>query len=342
MNHLRILARRIAYRSGALGIARARRPDTLTVVMFHRVIDRADPDFEQADPEYTVEPDLFDQLLGFFRDHYSVVSLADVMEAADRCRRLPSHPLLITFDDGWADNLRYAAPLLHRRGLPAVIFVVAETLLSPANTWWQEQIFATARSGNLAVFEQMITEDRRAGATGTQPDDPLDLICRVAEIGEGGRSKFLESMALPPRSSRMMLAPADLAKLGAAGIAIGSHGYTHLPLTRVRDIEAEIREAIAAIAALTGDGASAGALSCPHGRYNAGVISAARAAGVRLIFTSDPILNLVPGGFVAADRPIGRIYISAPHLADRSGRLDRSAAAAWLWRRPVGSESTSV
>src|SRR5439155_1761771 len=191
----------ILYRSGALGLARARHPDALTVVMFHRVIDRADPDFELADPEYTVEPDLFDQLLGFFRDQYSVVSLADVMDAADQRRRLPRHPLLITFDDGWADNLRYAAPLLSRRGLPAVIFVVAEALLSPANSWWQEQIFAAARSGNPPTFEQIITKDTRARAIGTQPDDPLDLICRVAQINGSEQSKFLESIALPPRSS---------------------------------------------------------------------------------------------------------------------------------------------
>ena len=328
MRRFRILARRIAYQSGALGFERANRPDALTVVMFHRVIDRADPDFERADPEYTVEPDLFDELLGFFRDQYSVVGLADVMAAADRRRPLPRHPLLITFDDGWADNLRYAAPLLSRRRLPAVIFVVAEALLSPANSWWQEQVFAAARG-------QMMIEDRRAGANGNQPDDRLELICRLAEMGGSEQSKFIESIAAPPRLSRMMLAPADLAKLATAGIAIGNHGYTHLPLTRVRDIGAEICEAIAAIAALTDDKASASSLSCPHGRYDASVIRAAQAAGVQLIFTSDPILNPLSHGFVAADRPLGRIGISTTPLVDRSGRLDQSAAATWLWRRPV-------
>ena len=45
------------------------------------MIDRADPDFAQADPDYTLAADLFDGLLGFFADHYSVVSLADVIAA---------------------------------------------------------------------------------------------------------------------------------------------------------------------------------------------------------------------------------------------------------------------
>jgi peptidoglycan/xylan/chitin deacetylase (PgdA/CDA1 family) len=341
MKRFRGLARRSAYRLGALSVARESRPDALTVVMFHRVIDRADPGFDQADPEYTVEPGLFDQLLGFFCDQYSVVSLADVIDAADRRRPLPRHPLLITFDDGWADNLRYAAPLLSRRGLPAVVFVVAEALLSPANNWWQEQIFASARMGNLATVERMMIEDRREGAIGYQPDDPFDLVCRLADMSETERSELLESISPPRGSSRMMLAPTDLPKLAAAGFAVASHGYTHLPLTRVRDIGLEIRSARAAITALTGDGASAGALSCPHGRYDAGVTGAARAAGIQLIFTSDPILNAVPGGFVALDHPIGRIAIDAAPLTDRAGRLDRSAAAAWLWRRPIEPDEHS-
>jgi peptidoglycan/xylan/chitin deacetylase (PgdA/CDA1 family) len=335
---LRILARRIAYRAGVLGFERARCPAALTVVMFHRVIDSADPDFEQADPVYTVAADLFDELLSFFVDHYSVVGLSDVIDAANRRRPLPRHPLLITFDDGWADNLRYGAPLLRRRGLPAVIFVVAEALLSAAKSWWQEQIFAAARRGSLAVFEQMMIGEGRAGESGNQSHDPLELICRLAQISGNERSKFLESIALPLPSSRMMLAPADLPKLAEAGFAIGNHGYTHLPLTRVRDIEAEIRQAITAIAALTGDPASAGVLSFPHGRYDADVILAARAAGVQLIFTSDPLLNPVSGGFVASDRPIGRISVPGTPLTDRSGRLDRSAAATWLWRRPFVSD----
>src|SRR5437773_6222275 len=143
---LRRLLRTAAYRSGALGLARTRLRRALTVVMLHRIMDPADPDFAQADPEFTLSTSLFDQLLGFFVNHYAVVSLDDVMRAREGVRPLPDHALLITFDDGWADNLRYAAPLLKERGLPAVIFVAAEPILSASKAWWQEQVFAAARA----------------------------------------------------------------------------------------------------------------------------------------------------------------------------------------------------
>jgi peptidoglycan/xylan/chitin deacetylase (PgdA/CDA1 family) len=38
---------------------------------------------------------------------------------------LPARPLLITFDDGWADNEEFALRALRERNLPAVVFVVA-------------------------------------------------------------------------------------------------------------------------------------------------------------------------------------------------------------------------
>ena len=45
MRTLRPLLRKAAYRSGALGMVRSRLRRALTVVMFHRVMDPADPDF---------------------------------------------------------------------------------------------------------------------------------------------------------------------------------------------------------------------------------------------------------------------------------------------------------
>ena len=85
MTALRPFLRDVAYRSGALSLARSKLRHALTVLMLHRVIDPADPDFAQSDPTYTLSAPLFEQLLQFLRDHYAVVSLRDVMHASRRC-----------------------------------------------------------------------------------------------------------------------------------------------------------------------------------------------------------------------------------------------------------------
>jgi peptidoglycan/xylan/chitin deacetylase (PgdA/CDA1 family) len=331
MNRIRPLLRRAAYRAGGLGLMRERRRRALTVVMFHRVIDPADPDFADADPANTVSAPLFEEMLGFFRDNYAVVGLADLFAAAERARPLPDHSLLISFDDGWADNLRYAAPLLKSRGLPAVIFIAAEPVLSPAETWWQQQVFDAARRGTLA-----------AACGREEPPAALDFVSRLAGLAGSERAQILASIPAHAPAARMMLAPRDLSSLAKFGIAIGIHGYRHLPLTEVADLDSGLRRARSAVASLSGDEASARALACPHGRYDQRVLTISREVGIRLVFTSDPILNPLDEGMIAKERPLGRISMEAPHLADRFGRLDRSAAATWLWRRPLAPADAPV
>jgi peptidoglycan/xylan/chitin deacetylase (PgdA/CDA1 family) len=331
MTGIRPLLRQAAYRSGGLALARRQQRAALTVAMFHRVIDVADPDFSDADPDNTVSAQLFEELVAFFRDHYSVVALADLFAAADRSSRpLPENPLLISFDDGWADNLRYAAPLLEAYRLPGVIFIAAEPVLSSAKIWWQQQVFDAARRGALAA-------SGICDAVGITGEDALDLVCRLAEFTEIERAEILASIPAHTPAARMMLKSQDLASLSRFSIAVGIHGHSHLPLTRVADLQDELGRARSAVASLTRDEGSARALACPHGRWDARVLSAAREAGIRLVFTSDPVLNATDGGMLAEERPLGRISMEARHLADGRGRLDRSAAAAWLWRRPLST-----
>ena len=142
MKPLRNMLRQAAYRCGVLSIARTGVRHALTAVMFHRVVDPADPDFAQTDPVYTVSAPLFEQLLDFFRDHLAVVDIHHVLDACDGIRSLPDHAMLITIDDGWADNLRYAAPLLKARHMPSAIFVAAEAVKTASEAWWQEEVSA--------------------------------------------------------------------------------------------------------------------------------------------------------------------------------------------------------
>jgi hypothetical protein len=107
------LALQLFYACGLLGMYhRLRNRRALTVVSFHRVIAATDPRWQTCDPLYTVSDRLFDQCLQFFARHYSVVSLADLEKARESGDELPACPLLITFDDGWADNFTFALPAL--------------------------------------------------------------------------------------------------------------------------------------------------------------------------------------------------------------------------------------
>jgi peptidoglycan/xylan/chitin deacetylase (PgdA/CDA1 family) len=309
----------------------------LTVVQFHRVLDPADSDFADADPTYTVTPAMFEGLLGFFRQHYSVVALADVLDASRKMRRLPDFPLLISFDDGWRDNLVYAAPLLRRHQMPAVVFAAVEAVASPSRSWWHEQVLCAWRTGTLAdalaCGRSDQGGDRLAGLDAS--DGPLDLICKVAALTELDRTRLLARLAGAGRSQRMMMSPGDLKSLASFGISVGVHGLTHLPLTKVTDLALELASAREWIAQITGDEIGARSLAFPHGRYDANVVAAAHSCGYALTFSSDPMLNPMAGGYLDAARPLARIEMIEASLGDASRRPASAAMATWLWHRPM-------
>lgn len=102
------------------------------VVAFHRVQNGHD-----SDP-LTTSVDLFERYCRFFRRHFKVVSLPDLVTRLERGSHL-NRELSITFDDGYRDNFENAAPVLERLSLPATFFVVTEWIGSDVVPWWDRQ-----------------------------------------------------------------------------------------------------------------------------------------------------------------------------------------------------------
>ena len=60
---------------------------------------------------------LFRQQMEFFRAHFNVVNMEQVIEAIGGNEgALPEKAVLLTFDDGYIDNYTYAFPILYEYG----------------------------------------------------------------------------------------------------------------------------------------------------------------------------------------------------------------------------------
>jgi peptidoglycan/xylan/chitin deacetylase (PgdA/CDA1 family) len=134
---------RLAFRTG---LPRRRLAGRLVVLTFHRVR----PDGEPADgrPMSNLEVPVSDfrALLRWMRQRADPVALADWFpaDAAARSgeaalpagrRRLPC--FAVTFDDGWADNAQWAAPVLEELRIPATVFLSTAAVESRIPFWWQ-------------------------------------------------------------------------------------------------------------------------------------------------------------------------------------------------------------
>lgn len=100
------------------------------VLMYHRV---AEP---SVDPwKLSVSPAHFAEQLEVLAACADVVPLRHVLEPAWTSRR---PRVAITFDDGYVDNLRAAAPCLARLDLPATVFVATGYVGHGRQFWWDE------------------------------------------------------------------------------------------------------------------------------------------------------------------------------------------------------------
>ncbi len=335
------LAVRLAYRSGLLAAYhRLANRHHLTVAGFHRVLAQSDPRWARANPHYTCSDELFEACVRFFKAHYTV--LDPKLLAGDDPGPLPPRPLVISFDDGWADNVDYALPILERHGVPAVFFVVADAI-GRADAFWQEILYGDWRTGLLdakrfaAIAEEAGYPERPADPV--TEDDAYRLTMAILALERPARTALVaRHLPAPAGGARPpeMLSPEQLARLAAAGMTIAVHGATHEPLTDAGAVPGELLRARDQLSALLAGSARNGlsVLSFPHGRYDGRVVAAARQAGFRRMFTSDACLNAPQPEGRFGDL-LGRIVIESSTIVDATGHLRPERLGVWLFHRPV-------
>ena len=317
----------LLYRCGLLSaLHRVRNRTNLTVPMFHRVLRHDDPAWRTANRAYTVSDRYFERCLAFFERHYHPIGL----EALRRARRgeaaLPVRPLLITFDDGWLDNLEVAAPILAAHGIPATVFVAVAPILEDGALWWQDVI-------DFARTEGLLPEIRlgRAAPGGTGAEAHYALLDVFERLPAALRRQILEPIirryGAAPR--RQLLCPDQLDRLSAWGFEIGAHGFSHLPLTMLADPAGDLERARSWLDRQLGH-ARPLAFSFPHGRWSPMLVAMARSAGFDLIFTSEPTLT---AGAATEEPLFGRVNMPPSETASPCGTFRPERAAPWLFLR---------
>jgi peptidoglycan/xylan/chitin deacetylase (PgdA/CDA1 family) len=91
--------------------------------MYHSVSDRPTDETRPL----AVRPSDFAGHLGYLKDHgFTPLTVADLVASLNGTgRSLPDRPVVITFDDGYADFHTEALPVLDRFGFPSTVFLTS-------------------------------------------------------------------------------------------------------------------------------------------------------------------------------------------------------------------------
>ncbi len=266
---------------GALERLDRHRPNSLRVLMYHRVLDEA----------------AFAGQMEHLAEHHHVVSVPEVLEAYDRRRPLPPRSVLITFDDAYRDFAECAWPHLRSRKLPAVLFVPTAFPDHPERVFWWDRLEHSVRTTERrdAIDTsfgrvELATPGNREHAFRSLRSHMKSL--EIHEL-EHQVQELMEALRPPPLAGAV-LGWNDLRGLARDGVTLGAHTRTHPFLDRLLLPEAE-EEVFGSLQDLEREvGRGIPLFAYPDGRYDPELVEALRRSRFALAFTTRKGTNLVP------------------------------------------------
>jgi len=110
----------------------------LPIVMYHHV-GEPPPGADSIRQGLTVSSEDFEAQMAYLKQAgYQPLSQTQLFRALFEGAALPEKPVMLTFDDGYLDNLQIAAPALQRYGFAATFYIITEKVGTPEYMDWNQ------------------------------------------------------------------------------------------------------------------------------------------------------------------------------------------------------------
>lgn len=320
----------------------------LTVLTYHR-LGAPDPAFELDPGTLDSDPTTFELHLDAIESHFHLLRLDDLLRHRYG-KPLPPNPLLLTFDDGYRDNVDVVLPILRRRGLSAAFFIATGFPGAGKLYWWDRValILRRCRRDPVVLREPLAltlepVRDLQGAIDGLlrqiKRARGLDLDRLFAELSRatGVRLDEEEERAI---AARTVMTWDEVRALADAGMDLGSHSHSHRVMSTLssEEVLADLRRSREVLARELGRPPRALAYPVGHPltRRERSVIARSgfelgftNATGVAETWRLDPLQ--IPR--MAMDRELDRrrfrALLAVPYLSYQAGvrraREDRAA-----------------
>ena len=199
-------------------------PAGLAVLIYHRVGSAADP----LRPRMATA-DEFRRQMRVLARYFRPCGLAEGIRLL-RDGRLPARSVAVTFDDGYADNVRIALPILLETRVPATFFI-ATSYLDGGRMWNDTVIEAVRRiapgehryaHAGLDRISMPSSLDRRP-----QVLTLLAALKHLPQMERQAAAVALEDLAGQPLPGTLMMSRREVQMLAEAGMDVGGHTRSH-------------------------------------------------------------------------------------------------------------------
>ncbi len=249
-------------RGKALGLF-GRSTQTAVILLYHRVVDLA------CDPQLlAVSPQRFDEQMRLIAKEFHPMSLQELSRCVRR-RAVPGRAVVVTFDDGYEDNLTIAKPILEKHQIPATVFVASGAVGGRREFYWDklQDIFLRDRAlpGELAItlgdedcrwvlgveacgYSQHRWDVLSAQPQGVRQSAYMSLCDKLRPLPYDQQSAALDSLcrwagvSAESRSTHRTMTADQIRRLASDGLVeVGAHTIDH-PILATLPLEEQRRQ----------------------------------------------------------------------------------------------------
>ena len=210
--------------------------------LFHRVNPQRDILWDPMDVK------LFEQCIKFISNKFEVVRIED-LAYSDKLFSNTEYATIM-FDDGYKDNIEYAADVLAKYNCKASFYVVTHCIDKNIPTWTHllEHAFQFTNNSTLNMDFSFLPNELKVKELPTK-EERIDYVKKLKPflktITHENRSLVLDSVIdayLTSEIPKLMMDWEDVKQLKNAGHYIGSHTITHAMLGTMNNEEEIKRE----------------------------------------------------------------------------------------------------
>lgn len=185
----------------------------------------------------------FEQQMRLLSQSYLNVTMDDVLDFAKRRTKIPRRAVVVTFDDGFADNATSAVPIMARYGIRGTFYVTAGTIAPKLPPWFimlRRAFHCTNRNEIISpldgtLFHLNLPHERR------QAFLQASSYCAVLNLSEQRQllTQFEKLLDIEPYQEKygLMMTEEQIKALHDAGHIIGSHTVSHSNIAHIPEYQ---------------------------------------------------------------------------------------------------------
>jgi peptidoglycan/xylan/chitin deacetylase (PgdA/CDA1 family) len=219
-------------------------PASVVILMYHSVKEEPELYADSIGTGIIHPVAVFRKQMEILARRFNPVPLTDVLLFVGGKSRLPPRSVVVTFDDGFADNARVAAPILNRFSLRAAFYLTAGLIGTPEPPWYCRVRYAFNTTKKNVWLDStggkswsLICPADRLRASQVVWDRCSRLSHRERQQTIGGIERELDVPSLAWKDP-LMMSWDEARNLQQMGHIVGSHTMTHPNLAHVTESEA--------------------------------------------------------------------------------------------------------